>query len=153
MPTCLRTKTRAGKVEEELSATITQKYSESVLDSTNAWEYVTADAAELEGLPESAVQAALQKRCKRPGAAKGSAVALLQQAPSVTAVMRYAHSDTLRSAFGGVAQIAASGEHDNAPLIVSILQLRRKRQSCSAAKIFADLVLKRRMARAAGRQH
>lgn len=135
------------KVEEELSA-ITQKYSENVLDSTNAWEYVTADPAELAGLPESAVQAALQSaRQKGLGSEEAPQWRFTQQAPSVTAVMRYAHSDALRQrVWEGGTQIAASGEHDNAPLVVSILQLRQKKAELLGCKDFADLVLKRRMA-------
>ena len=44
-------------IQKEL-AELTQKYSENCLDATNAWEHLVQDATQLEGLPESALQAA-----------------------------------------------------------------------------------------------
>ena len=50
-------KRRLEEIEAELSQA-TQKYSENVLDSTNAWELVIEDSARLKGLPQSAIDAA-----------------------------------------------------------------------------------------------
>ncbi len=47
-------KTRLEEVQSEL-ARITQKFSENVLDSTNAWELVLEDDSRLGGLPETAL--------------------------------------------------------------------------------------------------
>ncbi|MEM7600898.1 MAG: M3 family peptidase, partial [Verrucomicrobiota bacterium] len=46
-------KARLEEVQSEL-ARVTQKFSENVLDSTNAWELVLEDDSRLEGLPETA---------------------------------------------------------------------------------------------------
>ena len=48
---------RLEAIEAEL-AEVTQKYSENVLDATNAWELVIEDEARLAGLPASAKDAA-----------------------------------------------------------------------------------------------
>ncbi len=53
------TRLRVEKIEGEL-AELTQKYSENVLDATNAWELVIEDEARLAGLPEHAIAAARQ---------------------------------------------------------------------------------------------
>ena len=50
-------KARVAELESRLSE-ITQKFSENVLDSTNAWELVIEDESRLAGLPESAKAAA-----------------------------------------------------------------------------------------------
>ena len=56
--TCqLNQKARVAELESRLSE-ITQKFSENVLDSTNAWELVIEDESRLAGLPESAKAAA-----------------------------------------------------------------------------------------------
>jgi oligopeptidase A len=46
-------------------AEVTQRYSENVLDSTNAWELIVTDAARLRGLPESALAAARQSAASK----------------------------------------------------------------------------------------
>lgn len=55
-------KTRLEEVQSEL-ARVTQKFSENVLDSTNAWELVLEDDSRLGGLPETA-KAVLQSEAK-----------------------------------------------------------------------------------------
>jgi oligopeptidase A len=51
-------KKRMEEIESELSQA-TQKYSENVLDSTNKWELLIDEPTKLEGLPHSAIDAAL----------------------------------------------------------------------------------------------
>ena len=51
-----------------LNATLaqaTQKYSENVLDATNAWELIIEDEAQLAGLPASARDAARQSALEK----------------------------------------------------------------------------------------
>ena len=50
-------KERVSAIDAELSK-ITQQFSEHVLDSTNAWERIITDEAQLAGLPQSAIAAA-----------------------------------------------------------------------------------------------
>lgn len=140
-------KARLEAVEQELS-TLTQKYSENVLDSTNAWEYVTADRSEIAGLPPFAVEAARQSALQKGlGSEAEPQWRFTQQGPSLMPVMRYAHSDALRKrVWEGGNGIAAQGGHDNAPLVVQILKLRQEKAELLGYADFADLVLKRRMA-------
>lgn len=46
-----------AEIEAQLSLK-TKKFAENVLDSTNAWELIVEDEAELSGLPDSAKEAA-----------------------------------------------------------------------------------------------
>ncbi|MBB4657033.1 M3 family metallopeptidase [Xanthomonas arboricola] len=50
-------KARFAQVQEELSA-LAAKFSQNVLDATDAWSYVSEDATELSGLPAEVVAAA-----------------------------------------------------------------------------------------------
>src|ERR1700690_476562 len=77
-------KARLAAIDVELSA-LTTKFSENVLDSTNAFELVIADEPGLAGLPESAIQAA-RESAERKGMA-GWRFTL--QAPSFTPLMMY----------------------------------------------------------------
>ena len=77
-------KARLEAIDIEL-ATVTTKFSQNVLDSTNAFELVIADEAGLAGLPPSAVAAA-RASAEQKGLA-GWRFTL--QAPSYTPVMTY----------------------------------------------------------------
>ena len=57
-------KARLEAVQSEL-AQLTQKYSENVLDATNAWELLVTDPARLRGLPEHARESARQTPARR----------------------------------------------------------------------------------------
>ena len=123
---------------------ITNKFSENVLDATNAFELLVTDESRLAGLPESARAAAAQSA--RDKGAEGWRFTL--QAPSVIAVLTYADDASLREqiwrAYNGR---AAGGAHDNRPLIREILALRKKKAQLLGYRDFADLVLEDRMAR------
>ena len=82
-------KQRYAEISTEL-AQLSHRFGENVLDSTNAWEYVTSDAAELAGLPESVREEARQSAlAKGLGSEEAPRWRLTLQATSVMPVMGY----------------------------------------------------------------
>ncbi len=143
----------AGKKElERLNTEIsaaTQKFSENVLDATNAWELVVVEESRLVGLPESARAAARQSYLqKNPGAASQAGWRFTLHAPSFLPVMKYAQDDTLRrQVWAAASNIGRVPPHDNTVLIPQILALRQAKARLLGRPHFADLVLHRRMAK------
>jgi oligopeptidase A len=137
----------AGKKRlEELDVELTQlttRFSEHVLDSTNAFELVITEDADLAGLPPSALAAARQSAARKGKA--GWRFTL--QAPDYFAVMTYlAKSEIRRTLYEAYAVRATEPERDNAPLLRRILELRREKAALLGFRTFADLVLEDRMA-------
>jgi oligopeptidase A len=135
-------KDKLKELDRELSV-ITTKFSQNVLDATNAFELLIEDEARLSGLPESARVAA-----REAAEAKGKpGYRFTLQAPSVTAVLTYADDAALRreiwTAFNAR---GTKGEHDNRALIGKLLELRRARSRLLGFAHFADLVTDDRMA-------
>ncbi|HVU38998.1 MAG TPA: M3 family metallopeptidase, partial [Opitutales bacterium] len=132
----------------EISA-VTQKFSENVLDATNAWELVVADESRLAGLPESARAAARQSFLqKNPGPASRPGWRFTLHAPSFLPVMKYALDESLRrEVWTATAGIGRAAPHDNTALIPQILALRDAKARLLGRPQFADLILRRRMAK------
>ncbi len=131
---------------EELNVALTKattKFSQNVLDATNAFELIVIDESALAGLPQSALLAARES-------AKGKGREgwrLTLQAPSYVAALTYLDSRALRQQLWKASNSrATSGELDNRKLIVEILQLRRQKARLLGYRDFADLVLEERMA-------
>ncbi len=143
-------KQRFAAIQEEL-ARLSTRFSENVLDSTNAFAVVVTDRAALAGIPEDVLEAAhaAAERDGRPG------WKLVLQAPCYVPVMQYAENRALRevlyrgwstrasdqfaaafaakAAFEARANGAAGApppaqlaEWDNSALILDILALRRE---------------------------
>ena len=141
-------KQRLAALQGEL-AQLTQKYSENVLDATNAWSLQIDDELRLAGLPVAAIAAA-QQRARAKGADIEVAPRWLftLQAPSQEPVMLYAEDATLRQQlWQAAAVVGAQAPHDNRELIKRILALRQEKASLLGRAHFADLVLARRMAK------
>jgi oligopeptidase A len=135
-------KERLAAIDIEISK-LTTKFSENVLDSTNAFELVIDDERKLAGLPPSAIAIARQD-AKRKGVA-GWRFTL--HAPSYLAVMTYLDDAEIRERlYRAYATRAASGQYDNGPLIRDILRLRQEKAVLLGYGNFADLVLEDRMA-------
>ncbi len=132
---------------EELDVALTKattKFSENVLDATNAFERIITDEGELAGLPESALEAARES-------AKGKGREgwrLTLQGPSYTAAMTYLDNREIRRDlwFASNLRAAVDGPLDNRPLIAEILRLRRAKAELLGYRDFADFVLDERMA-------
>ena len=136
-------KSRVAEVQARLSE-ITQKFSENVLDSTNAWELIVDDESRLAGLPAS---------CKAGAAADAAGKGhegkwrFTLQYPSMGPVMQYGDDDTLRKEIWEAGcTVGRDGDYDNTAIIWEILALRQEKAELLGFKDFGDLTLERRMA-------
>lgn len=125
-------------------AQLTQKYSENVLDATNAWQLVVEDERRLAGLPERAKAAA-----RRNAEAKGLAGwRFTLHMPSQEPFMTYLEDAALRrEMWTASAAVGAAAPYDNTPLIGRILALRAEKAALLGKASFAEVVLERRMAK------
>ncbi|MDH7453006.1 M3 family metallopeptidase [Luteimonas composti] len=117
-------KARFAAIREELSA-LSAKYSQNVLDATDAWSLYVDDEARLSGLPAD-VRAACRAAAEKDGRA-GWKLGL--QMPVYLPVQAYADDRALRATLYRANAVRASelGEDpalDNSPLIARILALR-----------------------------
>ncbi|MGK4000074.1 M3 family metallopeptidase [Sorangium sp. So ce1024] len=136
-------KKRLSEIDVEL-ATLTLRFSQNVLDATNAFEFVVEDPARLAGLPPSAVEAARQSAQDR--GIQGYRFTL--QAPSYIPVLTHLDDGAIRERFYRAYNTRATeGAHDNRPIIRRILELRCEKAKLLGYKTFADLVLEDRMAK------
>ena len=141
-------KTRLEALQQEL-AQITQKYSENVLDATNAWELVVTDSARLRGLPERVKEAARQNALKKgQGTEAQPAWRFTLHMPSQEPVMLYAEDETLRQEMWQAAvSVGRKVPNDNQELVRRIVALRQEKAVLLGQAHFADLILSRRMAK------
>jgi oligopeptidase A len=135
-------KARLAEIDVELSR-LTTKFAENVLDSTNAFELMITDEAQLEGLPPSAVEAARQN-----AQAKGrEGWRFSLQAPSYTPVLTYLNDASVREKlYRAFATRATEPERDNRPILTRVLELRREKSRLLGFADFADFILHDRMA-------
>ncbi len=138
-------KPRFKAIQEELSA-LAAKFSENLLDATNAHAEWISDAADLAGLPDdvkSAARAAAEKDDK-PG------WKLTLQAPSYQPVLQYAENRDLRArmyrAFVTRASEFGSPDWNNSPLIDKILSLRAEESTMLGFANYAEVSLAPKMA-------
>lgn len=136
-----KTKARVEIIQVELSKLQT-KFSENMLDATNAYELVLNDPKELAGLPQSAkAQAKANAETKN---LEGYRFTL--QAPSFIPFMKHAENRELRQTFyTAYINRASSGDFDNRPLIPQILSLRQELAELLGYKTFADYRLEENM--------
>jgi oligopeptidase A len=135
-------KARLKEIDVALSE-VTTKFSENVLDATNAWELVIAEEANLQGLPPAAM--AMARAAAEAKSMSGWRFTL--QGPSYLAVMTYLDDARVREQMWRAYSVrAASGAHDNRPLVVKILELRNEKARLLGFRDFSDLVLEDRMA-------
>jgi len=141
-------KTRLETLQGELAG-LTQKYSENVLDATNAWELVIHDETRLRGLPPHARESARQNALKKGrGTEAAPAWRFTQHAPSQEPVMLYAEdADLRREVWQASAAVGGQAPHDNRELLPRILALRQEKAALLGRPHFADHVLERRMAK------
>ncbi len=141
-------KARLEEVQSEL-AKVTQKFSENVLDSTNAWELVLPDDSRLAGLPETARGVLrAEAAAKGLGSDDSPVYRITLKAPVYFPILEHADDATLREeVWRGSITVGHSGEHDNTDLIWQILALRHERAVLLGKEHFADQVLEERMAK------
>jgi oligopeptidase A len=135
-------KKRLEEIDVELTQ-LTTKFSENVLDSTNAFELILTNEADLAGLPPTAVASARQS-AERKGK-EGWRFTL--QGPDYLSVMTYLDNPAIRRRlYEAYAVRAAEPPRDNRLLLPRILELRKAKAHLLGFRDFADLVLDDRMA-------
>lgn len=136
-------KAKLRELDVEL-AKLTTRFSQNLLDETNAFELVIEDEAKLAGLPESARKAA--RAAAEEKGKKGYRFTL--HAPSLIAVLTYLDDASIRETIWRAYNTrASSGERDNRPLIERVVELRREKSALLGYADFADFVLEERMAK------
>src|SRR5579872_3853445 len=135
-------KARLKKIDVALTE-VTTKFSENVLDSTNAYELLIEDQKQLAGLPPAAVAAA-----RASAESKGKpGWRFTLHGPSYIALMTYLDDSAIRRQVWHAYNTRATADpHDNRPLLAKILELRQEKARLLGFRDFADLVLDDRMA-------
>ncbi|NSL53456.1 M3 family metallopeptidase [Uliginosibacterium aquaticum] len=142
-------KPRFQAIQEELAA-LAAKFSENVLDATNAYTEHVTDESRLAGLPADVIAAA---RNEAEAAAKPGWLFTLRM-PSYLPVMQYAEDRSLREAMYRASATRASEfsaelghpEWDNAPNIARIVALRREAAGMLGYQSYAEVSLVPKMA-------
>src|SRR5690606_13804318 len=120
-------------------------FGENVLAETNNYALHITKESDLTGLPENAIETALEEAKARN---KEGWIFTLNY-PSYIPMITYADDRDLRKeislAFGGKAFKA--GAHDNQDIIKEIVQLRQQRAALLGFKTHADFILEERMAK------
>lgn len=136
---------RVKAIGERLSL-ISQKFSENLLDATNAWELVLADTTRLAGIPKDTL--ALFAANAKAAGKEGWRITL--HFPSYLPVMQYAEDRTLREelykAFSTRAAEFGDAKFDNTPLINEILELRHEEAKLLGFENYAAESLATKMA-------
>lgn len=140
-------KQRLAQINAEL-AKVTQKFSENVLDATNAWELFMDDESRLAGLPKSAKEAArLDALKKGQGTQDAPKWRFTLHMPSLLPALTYLEDRELREQIWRASCGVGLGEpYDNTALLWSVLELRDEKAKVLGKAHFADYTTSRRMA-------
>jgi oligopeptidase A len=146
-------KPRYAAIQEEL-AKLSAKFSENVLDATNAYSILIEDEKRLAGLPDDEKQAARELAMKDEPRADGKPRWKFNlQMPSYFPVMQYGEDRALRETLYRESATRASefgkADWDNTPLIARILALRKEDAALLGYANFAELSLVPKMAQTA----
>jgi oligopeptidase A len=139
-------KKRFAEISQELSR-LGAKFSENLLDATNAFTLVIEDEKRLAGIPDDVLEAAREAAQKegKPG------WKFTLHAPSYMPLMQYAEERTLRETMYRESATRASEfgkpELDNTPLIAQIVGLRREMAQLLGYANFAEVSLVPKMAK------
>ncbi|MBX9903446.1 MAG: M3 family metallopeptidase [Burkholderiales bacterium] len=138
-------KQRYTEISDRLSM-LTSRFSDNLLDATNAWSHVVTDAAELAGLPDDAREAARAAA----EADKQAGWKFTLHAPSYMPVLQYADNRVLRErmyrAYVTRASEFGDAKLDNTALITEIVSLRREMAQLLGFGNFAEYSLEAKMA-------
>ena len=134
-------RTRYAEVSDQQSQ-VSQKFSENVLDATDAWSLVIEDRKRLDGVPEDVIASLKDSESER--------WTLNLKMPCYLPVMQYAQDRALRQtlykAYATRASEQGAAEFDNSALIEQALALRAEESKLLGFKHFAELRLQTRMA-------
>ena len=136
------------KLSAELSS-LTLKFAQNHLKETNSFELVLTDKNELEGLPESTVEAARHAAEEK---SKKDCWMFTLQAPSYVPFMKYSAKRGLRKKLYMAynTQCTHANEYNNTEIVKRIVNIRMEMAQLLGFKDFADYVLRKRMAENSG---
>ncbi|MBI4207722.1 MAG: M3 family metallopeptidase [Betaproteobacteria bacterium] len=138
-------KRRFMEIRERLSQ-LSSRFSDNLLDATNAFAHYVSDESELAGIPEDVRQAA--REAAQADGKPGRKFTL--HAPSYLPVMQYADNRGLREimyhAYVTRAAEFGKSEWDNAPLIAEIVKLRPEMARLLGLNNYAEYSLEPKMA-------
>jgi len=138
-------KARFTEIRDRLSA-LTSRFSDNVLDATDAFSHFVNDAAETAGIPEDVLEAA--RNAAEADGKPGWKFTL--HAPSYLPVLQYAEHRPLRELMYRASATRASEfgkpDWDNTPLITEIVNLRRELAQLLGFESFAAYSLEAKMA-------
>jgi oligopeptidase A len=138
-------KARFKEISERLSQ-LSSRFSDNLLDATNAFAHYTADPSAVTGIPEDALAAA-REAAQSEGKAGWK---FTLHAPSYLPVMQHAENRGLRElmyrAYVTRASEFGKPEWDNTPLITEIVTLRREQARLLDFANFAEYSLEPKMA-------
>jgi len=142
-------KPRFQAIMEEMSQ-LSAKFSENVLDATNAFAEIVTDETQLAGLPDDAKDAA--RNAAEKAGVEGWRFSL--QAPSYGPIMQYADNRKLRARLYRAYATRAAEFHDgsskpewdNTPVMQRMLELRREEAKMLGFNNFAEVSLAPKMA-------
>jgi oligopeptidase A len=147
-------KARFAAIQEEM-ARLSAKFSENLLDATNAFSMVIEDPARVAGISED-VLAAAREAAQNAAPSEKAAGARARwkftlHAPSYLPVMQYAEDRALRETLYRESVTRASEfgkpEWNNSALIAQLLELRREEAQLLGYADYAEVSLVRKMAR------
>ncbi|HKO67620.1 MAG TPA: M3 family metallopeptidase [Burkholderiaceae bacterium] len=130
----------------ERESQVSTRFSENVLDATNAFALYVDDVTQLAGVPEDALQM-LAESAEADGKT-GYKISL--QYPSYSAIVDYADDRALRQrmyrAYSTKASEFGNPDWNNGPLMIELLKLRREHAQLLGYKSFAEVSLVAKMA-------
>ncbi|MDP1558597.1 MAG: M3 family metallopeptidase [Nitrosomonas sp.] len=150
-------KVRFLEIQEALSA-LSSKFSDNLLDSTNEFALRVENIDELSGIPEDVLQTAKEAASKDAAFDAIPGWKFTLQMPSYLPVLQHADNRPLREKMYRAYATRASelnsdasvddngGEWNNAPLINSILKLRKEEAQLLGFDSYADVSLATKMA-------
>jgi oligopeptidase A len=141
-------KARLATLEKELSE-LTTKFSENIMDATNAWTLHITDKSQLEGLPEQALQLAIDNAKRR----QKEDYLLTLEYPSYSTGIRFLKNRELRKTLYQAYTTRASdhgpngGIWDNTDIMESLLRVRHEIANIVGFKNYAEYSLATKMAK------
>lgn len=141
-------KARLAELEKEISE-LTTKFSENIMDATNAWTLHITDKTQLDGLPEQAMQLAIDNAKHRDK----DGFMLTLEYPSYSTAIRFLKNRDLRKTLYEAYTTRASdhgphrGKWDNTDIMESILRIRHEIANLVGFKNYADYSLATKMAK------
>ncbi len=140
-------KKRLAEVRKELSL-LSIDFGKNVLDSSNAWEHIITDPAQLEGMSENWMESAAAAALAKGYGTKEKPQWLITLAySSYGPIMSDCSVEATRElCWRGTETIGRMEGHENEPIVQKIVALRHELAQILGFKHYADLTTARRMA-------